>query len=87
MLSNNYYDGSGSNPIERGKLNAIFYSKFVKDFGSSSINKDLWPAQILLSLIEGMKVQCKSIKNKTERKEAAKLIKEFKSMYKTLINQ
>lgn len=46
MLSNNYYDGSGSNPIERGKLNAIFYSKFVKDFGSSRINKDLWPAQI-----------------------------------------
>ena len=82
-----YFDGSGSSPLDMGKLNADFFQHFVNEFGSSSMNQGLWPAENLLAFIQEMKRQRKSIVNEADRKRAAKLIQQYKSLYKTFVKQ
>lgn len=85
--SKTYFDSSADSPIELGKINIDFYKDLIKEFGSSAMNKNLWPGETLLALINDMKMQYATLKSKAQRKEAAKLIKQFKSLYKTLINE
>jgi hypothetical protein len=87
MNYQNYFNCSGNSPLEMGKLNAGFFQEFVNDFGSSNMNEGLWPAENLLAFIREMKRQSKSLVNRAGMKRAAKLIKEYKSLYKTLVNQ
>ena len=82
-----YFNSSGDSPLHSGKLNAEFFKKFVKDFGSSKMNEGLWPAQNLLAFIGEMKRQQKSLVNRADRKMAAKLIRQYKSLYETLTNK
>lgn len=87
MAKQIYFNGSGDSPLEMGKLNAGFFQKFVNDFGSSKMNKGLWPAQNLLAFIGEMKRQQKSLVNRADKKIAAKLIRQYKSLYETLTNK
>lgn len=80
-----YFNCSGNSPLEMGKLNAGFFQEFVNEFGSS-MNEGLWPAENLLAFIRKMKRQKKDLQTKAERKMAVKLIKQYKGLYKTLIN-
>lgn len=82
-----YFNSNGNTPIDIAELNISFYQNFVQEFGSSAAYRHLWPGESLLSMIQCMKRQCRNIKDRANRKRAAKLIKQYKSLYRTLINQ
>lgn len=82
-----YFDSGGDTPIDLDELNALFYQHLVQEFGSNQMHRNLWPGETLLSIIQGMKKECLNIKDRTNRKRAARLIEQYKALYKTLINQ
>ena len=87
MHTQYYYSYTGSSPLEKCKVNVDFFKSFVKNFGSCSANEDLWPGENLRALIRDMKAEQKSLVHKEDRKMASKLIRQYKNMYQTLINQ
>jgi hypothetical protein len=82
-----YFNSDANSPIDLGELNLQFYQHFVQEFGSYSAHRHLWPGETLLSLIQNMKKQCQSIRNRADRKRAAKLIQQYKSLYKSFVNE
>ncbi len=81
-----YFDPSATTNIILAENNIGFYEQLVQQFGSNSSNKHLWPGETLFSFIQTIKKQCRGLKNQEERKRVAKLIKKYKTLYKTLIN-
>lgn len=82
-----YFNSNGNTPIDVAELNISFYQNFVQELGGSSAHRNLWPGETLLSIIQSMKKQYRNVKDSANRKRAARLIKQYKNLYKTLINQ
>ncbi len=87
MKNTLYFNSNAGDPLELAQLNEGFYHQFIAEYGSSKMHSELWTGETLYSLIKGMKKQCQTLSDRAERKRAAKLIQQYKALYKTFVKQ
>jgi hypothetical protein len=81
-----YFNSAASTKIELGEKNIPFYENFIKEYGRSKLNTNLWVGQTLLSLINDMKNEYKEITFVVERKRAIQIISYYQALYQLLVH-